>query len=67
MQKFAGVPRGGGVKRQWGCPRRRFRWLFLPKLWRDKASVIIGWYAVPRRLFTDPQMSKCKILNDRDP
>jgi len=24
MQKFEGFPRGRGVKRQWGCPRRQF-------------------------------------------
>jgi len=29
MEIFAGVPRGGGVKRQWGCRRRQFSAIYV--------------------------------------
>jgi len=54
MRIFAGIPRGGGVKRQWGCRQRQFS-AFSLAIFSD-ALEIISLYAVCRRLFSDPKM-----------
>jgi len=52
------VLRVGGVKRQWGCRKRKFSAFSMAIFgyFRDEASVIIWRYAVRRRLFSDPKM-----------
>jgi len=57
MRIFAGVPWWGGVKRQWDCRQEQFPVFSLAvfRNFRDKASIFIQEYGIPRRLSTDPR------------
>jgi len=47
MRTFAGVPLGGGVKRQWGCRRRHFGYFggYFIVNFREKACIMKSCYS----------------------
>jgi len=66
MRIFAEVPRGGGVKRQWGCRERQFS-AFLMAIFSNTLEMR------PVLLYSDMQSvvgisvtPKCMTLNDPD-
>ena len=66
MRIFAGIPWRYGVKRQWGNRKRRFSSVFglhIVGTLGNEANIIIQYYLVPCRLFTDP---KYVTLNELD-
>jgi len=56
---FAEIPRGGGVKRHWGCRQRQFS-AFSMAIFSDtlemRPSLLYGDMQLCRRLFSDPKM-----------